>query len=153
MAGRWSPTALRLGGQVEEVIAEDAGPDHVDLEHVDIAGAGGEQLLVEREALGGGVRRRDDLDRVAGLLAPRRRRPACRSRIPCVGMRGSSRGRAGGEGESEKAVISERMLPSLGVVMAIDWRPAGPLGLASQSLQVCSGAARLNARVKMAAIQ
>ena len=52
------------------MIAEGAGPDHVDLEHVDVARAGSEQLLEQGEALGGGIGRRDDLDRVAGALRP-----------------------------------------------------------------------------------
>jgi hypothetical protein len=33
---------LGLGGQILEVIAENAGPHHVDLEHVDVACARGE---------------------------------------------------------------------------------------------------------------
>src|SRR5262249_10149743 len=55
----------------DEERAEDAGPHDVDVEHVDVGGAGGEVLLRERELLGGRARGGDHLDLVAGLLLPR----------------------------------------------------------------------------------
>jgi hypothetical protein len=61
---------LRLGVQVDEMLAEDARPDDVDLENVDVAGSCGEELLIEREALGGGIGRGYDLDRVARPFRP-----------------------------------------------------------------------------------
>ena len=61
---------FRIGREIDEMRAEDAGPDRIDLEDVDVAGAGREQLLVEGEPFRGRVRRRDDLDGVAGLLGP-----------------------------------------------------------------------------------
>ena len=67
----WSTSVGRdLAGQVDEVVGQDARPDHVDLEDVDVGRAGGQQLLVERQPLGRRVGRADDLDLVAGLLRP-----------------------------------------------------------------------------------
>ena len=37
--------------KIEQVIGQQAGPHHVDLHDVDIAGVGGENLLIERQAL------------------------------------------------------------------------------------------------------
>ena len=51
------------------MVGEDARPDDVDLEDVDVGGAGGEELLIEREPLVGD-RRGDQLDLIAGLLRP-----------------------------------------------------------------------------------
>jgi hypothetical protein len=38
--------SVELAGEVGQVVGEDARPDHVDLEHVDVVGACGEELLV-----------------------------------------------------------------------------------------------------------
>jgi hypothetical protein len=56
--------------EIDEVVGEDAGPDHVDLVDVDVGRAGRQDLLVERQALGRRVRRRDHLDLVAGRRGP-----------------------------------------------------------------------------------
>ena len=77
--------------QVDEVAAEDAGPDHVDLEHVDVAGLAGEELLVEGELFRGRLRGGDDLDGVAGLGRPGFGR--------LVAQPGLNAGRAAGEGD------------------------------------------------------
>jgi len=57
-------------GEIDEVAREDAGPDHVDLEDVDVGSVGGEDLLIEREAFGRRIGGRDDVHRISGALRP-----------------------------------------------------------------------------------
>ncbi|MNF68453.1 hypothetical protein D3C84_503100 [compost metagenome] len=68
---------IALGGvgrqhlaQVEQVIGEHAGPDHIDLDDVDIGRLGAENLLIEGQPLGCRIGRRHHLDAVAGLFRP-----------------------------------------------------------------------------------
>src|SRR5205814_9158794 len=46
---------------------EQAGPDDVDLEHVDLVGAGRQHLLIQRQSLARIVGRGDHLHLIAGL--------------------------------------------------------------------------------------
>ncbi len=63
-------SAFGVRPQVEQVAAQQARPDHVHLQHVDLVRARREQLLVQRQPFAGVVGRRDDLQRVAGFLRP-----------------------------------------------------------------------------------
>jgi hypothetical protein len=40
--------SLSLLAQIDKMLSEDPGPDHIDLKDVDIASARSEKLLVER---------------------------------------------------------------------------------------------------------
>jgi hypothetical protein len=56
--------------EIDEVTGEDARPDHVDLEDVDVRRVGGQDLLIERQTLGRRIGRRDHVDLIAGRLGP-----------------------------------------------------------------------------------
>ena len=62
--------ALAVGLQIDQVILDDARPDDVDHDDVDVAGLGREQLPVQRKAVGGAAGLREHLDGVARLLRP-----------------------------------------------------------------------------------
>ena len=62
--------ALAVLLQVDQVVLDDAGPDHVDHDHVDVGRLGGELLAQQGQVVGGAGRRGVQLDRVAVLLAP-----------------------------------------------------------------------------------
>ena len=57
-------------GEIDEVTGQDARPDHVDLEDVDVGRVGGQDLLVQCQALGRRIGRGDDLDLVARGRGP-----------------------------------------------------------------------------------
>jgi hypothetical protein len=58
------------GGEIDEVLREDAGPHDVDLEHVDVVGARRQKLLVERQLLAGRAGGGNELHAIAGALGP-----------------------------------------------------------------------------------
>ncbi len=71
MAGKCfasAPLAVLL--QVDQVVLDDAGPDDVDADHVEVRRAGRELLAQQRQVVGGAGRRRVELDRVAVLARP-----------------------------------------------------------------------------------
>src|SRR5262249_46208437 len=60
----------QIGIQVDQMRGEQARPDDVDLEYIDIRGLRRQDLQVEGEAICRRVRRRDELYLIAGLLGP-----------------------------------------------------------------------------------
>ena len=56
--------------KINEVIAQDPRPDHINLEHIDIGRSGGQNLLIKSKSFGGGVRGGNHRDFVACLLCP-----------------------------------------------------------------------------------